>query len=241
MAMHKLQVIIKTTQNDKEKVSHYEYEGDLNIPVTTLLEKINHKYDVKIHYSSSCLQGLCGSCTMLINGWPKLACQTFVDEEMSTKYFNRITIEPLSKFPVVKDLIVDRKVLYENMKESHQWIESKAKINPDNIEFEYELGGCIMCGCCLEACPNYNPDNEFQGAILPVSLAKILKQERDNNQLDFHKKNYNKHFFNNCLKTMVCEDICPMKIATQRAISIINNENRKNGKKSKGLKITMSK
>lgn len=225
VTMKKLDVIIKTIENGEEKTSKYEYDGDLNIPVTTLLEKINYDYDKKIHYSSSCLQGLCGSCTMLINGWPKLACKTFINEEITTKYYNKITIEPLSKFPVIKDLIIDRTQLYENMKESQQWLESEAKINLENLEFEYELSQCIMCGCCLEACPNYTHDNKHYGVILPVSQAKISKQETNKQQLDFHEKNYNKHFFNHCVKSLVCEDVCPMNIKTQRAISVMNHEN----------------
>jgi succinate dehydrogenase / fumarate reductase iron-sulfur subunit len=79
--MESITVIIKTSKGMKE----YTYEGNLNIPVTTLLERINVKYDIKIHYSSSCLQGLCGSCSMIINGLPKLACKTFVNEESTTK------------------------------------------------------------------------------------------------------------------------------------------------------------
>ena len=75
--MESITVIIKTSEGMKE----YVYEGNLNIPVTTLLERINVKNDIKIHYSSSCLQGLCGSCSMIINGLPRLACKTFVNEE----------------------------------------------------------------------------------------------------------------------------------------------------------------
>jgi succinate dehydrogenase / fumarate reductase iron-sulfur subunit len=110
--MESITVIIKTSKGMKE----YTYEGNLNIPVTTLLERINVKHNIKIHYSSSCLQGLCGSCSMIINGLPKLACKTFVNEEATTKKMHKITIEPLSKFPVVNDLVVDRTSMFENIK-----------------------------------------------------------------------------------------------------------------------------
>lgn len=150
----KMKVIIKTRKDNNEVTYEYNYNGDLNIPVTTLLERINHSHEKKIHYSSSCLQGICGSCAMLINGWPKLACKTFINEEAMTKHFNKITIEPLSKYPVIKDLKVDRTQIHENMKKAQQWLESNAKIKKENINFEYELSQCLMCGCCLEACPN---------------------------------------------------------------------------------------
>lgn len=222
--MDSLKVIIKTHENDEEIIKEYEYTGELNIPVTTLLEKINHSYDTKIHYSSSCLQGLCGSCAMIINGWPKLACKTFVNELVMTKHFHKITIEPLTKFPVIKDLIVDRTVLYDNMKKAQQWLCDDAKINPDNIQFEYEVSQCLMCGCCLESCPNYNGEDDFMGVILPVSSSKITSQETGKDKLDKHKRIYRKHFYNNCVKSLVCEDVCPMKIPTQRAISKMNKK-----------------
>ena len=102
-----INVIIKTFKDEKEILMEYTYEGDLKIPVTSLLERINVKNNIKIHYSSSCLQGLCGSCSMLINGWPRLACKTFVNDLIKNKT-NTIIIEPLSKFPIVNDLIIDR-------------------------------------------------------------------------------------------------------------------------------------
>ena len=223
--MDTLTVTIVTREDDKEKTHEYDYTGDLNIPVTTLLERINQQYDERIRFSSSCLQGLCGSCAMVINGWPKLACKTFVNEEVMTKYFHKIRIEPLSKFPVKKDLIVDRSIIHENMKRSQQWLKSEARINMDNISFEYELSQCLMCGCCLEACPNYTPDNDFYGVVLPVSQSKISKQEKNSKQLEFHRKNYDKHFYRNCVKSLVCGDVCPMKIKTQRAVSMMNHDN----------------
>lgn len=221
--MESIDVIVKTVKDGCEVKKEFVYEGDLHIPVTTLLERINIGNDIRIHYSSSCLQGLCGSCAMLVNGWPKLACKTFVDEEAMTGYMHKITVEPLSKFPVVKDLVVDRNIIFENMKKSRQWLENNARIN-DNISFEYEVSQCLMCGCCLEACANYNGEDEYYGAVLPVSSSKISQQESDNDKLNFLKTDYEEHFFNGCVKSLVCEDICPMNIKTQRAISIMNRD-----------------
>lgn len=211
--MKSITVYIKTSEGVKE----FTYKGKLNIPVTSLLERINVENDIKIHYSSSCLQGLCGSCAMIINGVPKLACKTFVNEKTDT-----ITIEPLSKFPTVKDLICDRQSMFENIKNAHMWLEEEAQINNDNLEFEYEVSQCLMCGCCLEACPNYNNDDEYYGAVLPVMSSKITSQESDGDKLKFLKENYNTHFYNTCVKSLACEDVCPMNIQTQRAISIMN-------------------
>ncbi len=220
--MESIKVIIKTVENKEEVTQEYTYKGDLNIPVTTLLERLNINFDTKIHYSSSCLQGLCGACSMIINGWPKLACKTFLNEEIITKTTGKITIEPLSKFPIIKDLIVDRSVMFENLKKAQQWLEEDANFKTDNHQLEYEVSQCIMCGCCLEACANYNLEDDYYGVILPVSSSKIIKQETNKDKIKFLKEEHNKHFTNGCTESLICEDICPMNIQTQRAISIMN-------------------
>ena len=73
------------------------------------------------------LQGLCGSCAMVINSQPKLACQTFLNEEIMIKEYGEITIEPLSKFPVIKNLKVDKSKLHNDLIECEQWLESNSK------------------------------------------------------------------------------------------------------------------
>lgn len=197
----------------------FDYEGDLNIPVTALLERL----DYPIEYDCSCLQGLCGACAMVINSQPKLACKTFLNEDLIVKKYGRITIEPLSKFPVIKDLKVDRSILHNAMMDCEQWLESDAETASNDLEFEYEMSMCLMCGCCTEACPNYNI-GDFVGTPVAVSSSKLISQEKDSNHLKSIKKSYNDQFYPYCLKTLACEDVCPMKIPTQRAISKMNRK-----------------
>lgn len=196
----------------------FTYDGDLNIPVTELLERLGG-----ITYSCSCLQGLCGACAMIINSQPKLACQTFLKDELMITEYNVITIEPLSKFPTVKDLKVDKSKLHDDLIESSQWLDSEAKINSKDIDFEYEMSLCLMCGCCVEACPNYD-GGEFVGTPIAVSASKIIAQENDKTHLKTLKKKYDDKFFSHCVKSIVCEDVCPMGIETQRAISRMNKK-----------------
>ena len=197
----------------------FDYEGDLNIPVTTLLERL----DYPIEYSCSCLQGLCGSCAMVINAQPKLACKTFLNRELMVTKYGTITIEPLSKFPVIKDLKVDRSVLHKAMMDCEQWLESTAETDNNDLDFEYEMSMCLMCGCCSEACPNYEM-GDFVGTHVAVSSSKLVSQETDLNHLKSIENNYKEKFFPHCLKSLACEDVCPMKIPTQRAISRMNRK-----------------
>lgn len=205
-------ITVKVKRDDEYQ--EFKYSGDLNIPITTLLDKLD------IKYTCSCLQGLCGSCAMVINSKPKLACKTFLSDELKLK--NNIIIEPLSKFPIIKDLKVDKSKLYDDLKDCEVWLEDNAKINED-IPFEYEMSLCLMCGCCVEACPNYDL-KEFVGTPIAVLSSKVISQEQDKSHLKKLKQQYNKKFYSHCVKSLSCEEVCPMGIETQRAISKLNKK-----------------
>ena len=197
----------------------FDYDGDINISVITLLERL----DWPIEYSCSCLQGICGACAMVINSEPKLACKTFLNEEKMVTQYDQITIEPLSKFPLIKDLKVDRSVLFDAMTDCELWLENDAEYNPKDLDFEYEMSLCLMCGCCTEVCPNYKL-GDFVGTPVAVSASKLVNQESDKQHLKKMKKKYKKRFFSHCVKSISCEDVCPMEIPTQRAISKMNRK-----------------
>lgn len=197
----------------------FDYDGDLNISVITLLERL----DPPVEYSCSCLQGICGACAMVINSVPRLACKTFLNEETEVTENGMITIEPLSKFPPVNDLKVDRSALFDAMTDCELWLENDSEYNPEDLDFEYEMSLCLMCGCCTEVCPNYKL-GDFVGAQAAVSASKLINQESDKEHLKSMKKKYKKRFFSHCVKSISCEDVCPMEIPTQRAISRMNRK-----------------
>ncbi|WP_405283909.1 2Fe-2S iron-sulfur cluster-binding protein [Methanobrevibacter sp.] len=184
----------------------FDYEGDLNISVITLLEKL----DWPIEYSCSCLQGICGACAMVINSEPKLACKTFLNEERMVIEDNQITIEPLSKFPLIKDLKVDRSILFDAMTECELWLENDSEYNPKDLDFEYEMSLCLMCGCCTEVCPNYKL-GDFVGAPAAVSASKLVNQESDEEHLKNMKKNIKKGFFHIVLNQFPVKMSVPWK------------------------------
>ncbi|MBV8207217.1 MAG: succinate dehydrogenase iron-sulfur subunit [Acidobacteria bacterium] len=120
-----------------------------------------------ITYDSNCLEEVCGSCAMLINGRARMACSALVD-----KLAQPITLEPLKKFPVVRDLAVDRSVLFENLKRVKAWIPidgtydlgSGPRMSPAEQERAYPYSRCISCCCCMEVCPQFNESTGFVGA-----------------------------------------------------------------------------
>src|SRR5947208_14672597 len=120
-----------------------------------------------ITYDSNCLEEVCGSCAMLINGRARMACSALVD-----KLEKPICLEPLSKFPVVRDLAVDRAVLFENLKRVKAWVPvdgtydlgSGPRVTMQAQEVAYPLSRCISCCICMEVCPQFNEHTGFVGA-----------------------------------------------------------------------------
>src|ERR1700757_840182 len=132
-----------------------------------------------IAYDSNCLEEVCGSCSMLINGRARMACSSLVD-----KLEQPISVEPLSKFPVVRDLAVDRSVLFENLKRVKAWVPvdgtydlgSGPRISPQKQEQAYPLSNCISCTICMEVCPQFNDVTNFVGAA-PIAQGKLFNMD----------------------------------------------------------------
>ncbi len=136
------------------------YEQDMNVSVAAVLDSINYRDNVTdingnpadlISWECSCLQGMCGGCAMVINGVPKLACDTFLKDLKG----GELVLEPLRKFPVISDLVVDRGIIQENLKKANAYIGEYEHDDKYSQELEYQIGRCLKCGLCLEACPNY--------------------------------------------------------------------------------------
>src|SRR6201982_1073900 len=129
-----------------------------------------------ITYVSNCLEEICGSCAMLINGKARMACSALVD-----KLEQPITLAPLPKFPVVRDLAVDRSVLFENLKKVKAWVPIDGSYDlgagprqaPQIQEQRYPLSNCISCTICIEACPQFNDATGFVGAAT-IAQAKLF-------------------------------------------------------------------
>jgi succinate dehydrogenase / fumarate reductase iron-sulfur subunit len=115
-----------------------------------------------IAYESNCLEEVCGSCTMLINGRVRQACSALVDRLLEQQP-QQIELRPMSKFPVIRDLVVDRRRLFRALEKLQCWIQVDgyfdagpgSRQSQEEQEHAYPLSKCMSCGCCLEACPQY--------------------------------------------------------------------------------------
>jgi succinate dehydrogenase / fumarate reductase iron-sulfur subunit len=160
---------------------------------------------------------------MLINGRTRMACSALIDD-----LDQPIRIEPFTKFPVVRDLAVDRQVLFENLKRVKAWVPvdgtydlgSGPRMSPEEQEYAYPLSRCISCCCCMEACPQFNEQTGFVGAaaISQVRLfnthptGKALKSERLHALMGdggIHECGYAQN----------CVEVCPKEIPLTRSIA----------------------
>lgn len=131
------------------------------------------KKTTPVVWDCNCLEEVCGSCTMVINGRVRQSCSAMVADILKDpEAQNTITLQPMSKFPVVRDLWVDRSRMFENLKRLQAWVPidgihnlgAGPKETPDHQTERYDISRCMTCGCCLEACPQFTKDNAFVGA-----------------------------------------------------------------------------
>ncbi|MEO8496858.1 MAG: succinate dehydrogenase iron-sulfur subunit [Planctomycetota bacterium] len=142
-------------------------EPELN--VTSILQRIAAKpatvsgeHVSPVAYDANCLEEVCGSCTMLINGRVRQACSALVDQLLQDQP-NGIELRPLTKFPVIRDLMIDRRRLFRALEKLQCWIPVDGyydagpgpRQSQEQQEQAYPLSECMSCGCCLEACPQY--------------------------------------------------------------------------------------
>jgi len=144
-----------------------EYEPDMNC--ISVLQKIaahartaDGKPVAPVVWDCNCLEEVCGACTMVINGRVRQACTALVDILLEDNP-ERIELRPMTKFPVIRDLMVDRSRMFATLKKLKAWVpvDSYLDMGPgarqsqENQQMAYALSKCMTCGCCLEACPQY--------------------------------------------------------------------------------------
>lgn len=195
----KIEIKRQATPDAPARTEKFEIPYRPGMNITSVLGEIacdpvtsDGKETTPISYDANCLEEICGSCAMLINGRARMACSALVDKLRSGD--EPITLAPLSKFPVVRDLAVDRSVLFENLKKVKAWVPVDGSYDlgegprqfPQLQEKLYPLSNCISCTICMEVCPQFNDATGFVGAAT-IAQAKlfnlnptgaVLKEER---------------------------------------------------------------
>ncbi|PLX42821.1 MAG: succinate dehydrogenase iron-sulfur subunit [Deltaproteobacteria bacterium] len=184
------------------------------------------KKTTPVIWDCNCLEEVCGACSMLINGKPRQACTALVDE-----LANPITLEPLKKFPVVRDLMVDRSFMFENLIRIKGWvpIDGTYDLGPGprlpekKRQFGYQLSRCMTCGCCMESCPNVNDRTHFMGpAALVQALYFNISPTGEMNSDERLEAVMGAGGIANCGNAQNCTKACPKEIPLTKGITALN-------------------
>ena len=143
------------------------YEHDMNVisvlqKIAAMSETADGQKVAPVAWDCNCLEEVCGACTMLVNGRTRQSCSALVDKLLEEKP-EYIELQPMTKFPVLRDLMVDRSRLFRALSKTKSWIPVDGyyemgpgpKQSKEMQEEMYPLSECMSCGCCLEACPQY--------------------------------------------------------------------------------------
>jgi len=209
------------------------YKKGLNV-ISCLMEvqrnpvTADGKKTAPVVWDSNCLEEVCGSCTMNINGSVRMACSALVD-----KLGDTITLEPLRKFPLVRDLVVDRSRMFEALKKVKAWIKLDGTHNlgpgprqsQADQEVMYTLSTCMTCASCLEACPQVKVDNDFLGAAA-ISQARLFNMHPTGklNAEERVRGLMGEGGIQDCGKAQNCVRVCPKEIPLTTSIAAMNRE-----------------
>lgn len=236
-------VRFKVQRREKEGEKAYwetfelQYRRNLNV-ISALMEirknpvTIDGKTTTPPVWDMSCLEQVCGICTMVIDGRVRQSCSALVDDLLLDSGSDTISLAPMSKFPNIRDLRVDRSQMFEHLKQVHAWIELDGthnlgpgpQLSNEVAQERYALSRCMTCGCCLEACPQYG-DGQYIGpqAIAQARLfnmhpvGEMEIEDRLNGLLGDDG-------IGNCGNAQNCVQVCPMNLPLTKAIYETNRD-----------------
>ena len=188
-----------------------------------------------VAWDCSCLEELCGACAMNIDGVARQACGALIDD-LAPKGNKPIVLEPLSKFPVVRDLVVDRSKMFEDLVRTRAWIDIDGthvtgeglRESVERQRVRYVISRCMMCGCCLEACPNANDSSAFMGAAVVNQVRYFsLHPSASDSRAERLDSVMGRGGVADCGKAQVCGEVCPMGIPLVESISYVARDTTK--------------
>jgi fumarate reductase iron-sulfur subunit len=213
------------------RMQTYTIEEADGMTLFIALNEIREKQDPSLHFDFVCRAGICGSCAMVINGRPGLACRTL------TKHLAQaITLAPLPVFELIADLSVNTGKWMRAMSERLQtWIHAAEKeidlsrleepMDPDLAQKIYELDRCIECGCCVAACGTARMRDDFVGAVGLNKIARFRLDPRDQrSDDDFYELVGDDDGVFGCMSLLACHDVCPKHLPLSTQIAFIRRK-----------------
>jgi fumarate reductase iron-sulfur subunit len=226
--------VMRYNPADPASVPHlqtYELEQSEGMTLFIALSEIRDKLDPSLQFDFVCRAGICGSCAMVINGRPGLACRT-----LTKNVGPEIMLAPLPVFKLIGDLSVDTGTWMRAMSERLQtWVHMKEKevdlqrieerMEPELAEKIYELDRCIECGCCVSACGTARMREDFVGAVGLNKIARFRLDPRDvRTDVDYYELVGDDNGVFGCMSLLGCHDVCPKDLPLQTQIAFIRRK-----------------
>ena len=205
----------------------FTLEEQRSMTLFVALNQIREHQDATLQFDFCCRAGICGSCGMVINGRPGLACHT-----QTSDLPEHITLHPLPVFKLLGDLSVDTGTWFRNVgKKIESWLHTNKTFDPDAQEERmdnelatqiFELDRCIECGCCVAACGTALMRKDFIGATSINRMARFYIDPRDQRTpKDFYDLIGDDNGVFGCMGLLACDDICPKQIPLQDQLGIM--------------------
>ena len=208
------------------RMQTYDLEEAHGMTLFIALNEVREKLDASLQFDFVCRAGICGSCAMIINGRPGLACRTLTQNLGAD-----ITLAPLPVFELIADLSVNTgKWMHAMSERLRTWVHMKEKevdlcrleerMEPELAQKIYELDRCIECGCCVAGCGTARMRKDFVGAVGLNKIARFRLDPRDTrSDDDFYELVGDDDGVFGCMSLLACHDVCPkeLPLATQIA------------------------
>ncbi len=210
------------------RLQNYEIEEAAGMTLFLALTEIRERQDPSLAFDFVCRAGICGSCGMLVNGRPRLACNTLTKDLPDD-----ITLLPLPGFELIADLSVDTGRWMRALSERLEaWLHAKQaevdltrieeRMDPDLADRIYELDRCIECGCCVAACGTAQMRADFVGAVGLNKIARFSLDPRDSRgDGDFYDLVGDDDGVFGCMTLLGCQDVCPKQLPLQTQIAFL--------------------
>ncbi|CAM3917234.1 MULTISPECIES: fumarate reductase iron-sulfur subunit [Shewanella] len=218
--------------DDKPKMVKYQLEEAPGMTVFIALNMLREQQDPSLQFDFVCRAGICGSCAMVINGYPTLACRT-----LTSKYpKGEITLMPLPGFELIGDLSVNTgKFMRELAERLKLWLHPRndevdihrieAPMDPEEAAKLYELERCVECGVCVSACATKQMRDTFVGAVGMMKIARFELDSRDARSVeDFYHVIGNQDGVFGCMTLLGCQDNCPKDLPHMQQIAYLRRK-----------------
>jgi fumarate reductase iron-sulfur subunit len=226
--------VLRYNPADPASVPHtqtYELEQTEGMTLFIALSEIRDRLDPSLQFDFVCRAGICGSCAMVINGRPGLACRT-----LTKQVGPEITLAPLPFFELIGDLSVETGKWMRGMSERLEtWVHMASEkldltrleeaMDPELAEKIYELDRCIECGCCVAACGTARMREDFVGAVGINKIARFGLDPRDKRtDADYYELIGDDAGVFGCMSLLACHDVCPKELPLQTQIAYVRRK-----------------